>query len=121
MTRTEPRRGELWLVAFGAARRGEPGKTRPAIVISSERILAGLPDEPVVVVPLSSSVPPSPLRPEIGSESGLDRPSRAVCGSIRGIARSRLLRPLGVLPPATLAELDRALALVLGLDTQSKQ
>lgn len=42
MESTEPRRGEIWLVSLGAARAGEPGKNRPAIVISVDEILAGI-------------------------------------------------------------------------------
>jgi mRNA interferase MazF len=105
----------VWLVSFGAARPGEPGKNRPAIVVSADRIIAGSPQEPIVVVPLSSSVPPSSLRPEITDVEGVDRPSRAVCGGVRGVASSRLLRRLGVLPPGKLAEVERALARILGL------
>ncbi len=114
-TSTEPRRGEVWLVSFGASRAGEPGKNRPAIVVSADGIIAGSPQEPIVVVPLSSSVPPSALRPVLTDAEGVDRPSRAVCGAVRGVARSRLLRRLGALPPAKLAEIERALARVLGL------
>jgi mRNA interferase MazF len=112
---TEPRRGEVWLAALGSARPGEPGKHRPAVVISADRILAGTKGEPIVVVPLSSTMPPSVLRPEIKGVEGLERPSRAVCGAVRGLARSRLLQRLGALPPAALAEIERTLALVLGL------
>lgn len=127
---SEPRRGEVWLAALGAARSGEPGKHRPTIVVSADRIIAGTKGEPIVVVPLSSTVPPSALRPEITGVEGLERPSRAICGAVRGLARSRLLLRLGVLPPAAFAEIERTLALVLGLDdhlakpgvsTQSKQ
>jgi mRNA interferase MazF len=114
MASTEPRRGEVWLVSLGASRAGEPGKNRPAIVVSADQLASGSPNEPIVVVPLSSSVPPSALRPEVVAE-GVERPSRAVCGTVRGVARSRLLRKLGTLSPAKLAEVDRALALVLGL------
>jgi mRNA interferase MazF len=117
MASTDLRRGEVWLVALGASRRGEPGKTRPAILVSADRILAGLADEPVVVVPLSSSAPGSALRPDISdAEEGVERPSRALCGAVRGLARARLLRRLGAVTPGTLAEVDRALALVLALD-----
>ncbi|HUB36680.1 MAG TPA: type II toxin-antitoxin system PemK/MazF family toxin [Solirubrobacteraceae bacterium] len=112
---SEPRRGEVWLTAFGAARPGELGKHRPAIVVSVDRVLAGSPVEPIVVVPLSSSVPPSQLRPEIHFAAGLDRPSSAICGALRGVARSRLLERLGTLAPETLAEVERALILILGL------
>ncbi|MFI4993142.1 MAG: type II toxin-antitoxin system PemK/MazF family toxin [Solirubrobacterales bacterium] len=111
----EPRRGEVWLVSFGAARPGEPGKNRPAIIVSSDRIIAGSPQEPIVVVPLSSSFPPSALRPGITDAAGVDRPSRAICGAVRGVARSRLLRRLGELPPGKLAEVERALARILGM------
>jgi mRNA interferase MazF len=113
---TEPRRGEVWLAVLGAARPGELGKNRPAIVVSADRILAGTTGEPVVIVPLSSSAPPSALRPEVVGVEGLERPSSAICGAVRGLARSRLLRRLGVLTPATLAEVERALGLTLGLD-----
>jgi mRNA interferase MazF len=114
---SEPRRGEVWLAALGAARPGEPGKHRPAIVVSAVRGIAGAPRELIVVVPLSSSLPSSALRPEIAEVEGVDRHSRAICRAVRGVARSRLLQRLGTLTPATLAEVDRALALILELQS----
>jgi mRNA interferase MazF len=116
MASTEPRRGEVWLTAFGASRPGEPGKNRPAIIVSDDQLIAGSPIEPIVVVPLSSSVPPSALRPEVADVEGVERPSRAICGAVRGVAPSRLLRKLGVVRPATLCEVEQALTLVLGLE-----
>lgn len=112
---TEPRRGELWLVALGAGRRGEPAKHRPAIVISVDDILTGLESELVVVVPVSSSRAPSPLRPGITRADGVDVESVAICRGIRGITRSRLVRQLGTLTPQTMGELEHALALTLGI------
>ncbi len=86
-------------------------------MVSADSVLAGLLDEPIVVVPLSSSLRASPLRPEMhAGEDGVEQASRAVCGAVRGLARSRLLRRLGALTPASLAEVDRALALMLALD-----
>ncbi len=117
MASTEPRRGEVWLVSLGAARPGEPGKNRPAVVVSADRLTAGSSDDLIVVVPLSSLLSPSGLRPEVITGEGVERPSRAVCGAIRGIAHSRLLRRLGVLPTVRLAAIDRALAVVLNLPT----
>ncbi len=111
---TEPRRGEVWLASFGAARRGELGKNRPAIIVSADFIRVGTVADLIVVVPLSTSRTASVLRPELTGAEGLDRPSRAVCQSIRGVARSRLLRRLGVLTPAHFAEVERALGLILG-------
>lgn len=68
-----------------------------------------------MVVPLSSSSTPSVLRPKGEDVEGVDRPSRAICRAIRGVARSRLLRHLGTLTPDTLADVERALELILGL------
>lgn len=116
MASTEPRRGEVWLTSLGASRPGEPGKNRPVIVVSDNQVIAGSPREPIVVVPMSSSVPPSALRPEVADVEGIERPSRAICGAVRGVARSRLLRRLGAVRPATLDEVEQALMLVLGLE-----
>lgn len=106
----------MWLTSFGAARPGEPGKNRPAIVVSVDHLNAGTAADLIVLVPLSSSRGPSVLRPEIEDVEGVDRPSRAICRGVRGMARSRLLQRLGELTPAKLAEVERALALILGLD-----
>lgn len=113
---TDPRRGEIWLASLGAARRGEPGKNRPVLVLSSEELLIGDFGELIVVVPLSSSVAPSRLRPVIDSSSGIDDDSAAVCRAVRGIARSRLLRRLGKANAETIAEVETSLATVLSLD-----
>jgi mRNA interferase MazF len=115
MASAELGRGEVWLVSFGAARPGEPGKNRPAVIVSSDSLNTGTTADLVVVVPLSSSSAPSVLRPEVQDMDGVDRPSRVICRSVRGVARSRLLRRLGVLAPATLDEVERALALILDL------
>jgi mRNA interferase MazF len=111
----EPRRGDLWLVALGAARSGEPGKHRPAVIVSVDEILTGIDDELVVVVPVSSSRATTPLRPYVSPAEGVDIPSVAVCRSVRAVARSRLLERLGPLAPDTMRQVERALALILGI------
>jgi mRNA interferase MazF len=116
MASTEPRRGEVWLASFGAGRDGEPAKTRPAVVISVDELNADSgSSDLIVVVPLSSSRAPSPLRPEVLTDAGVDRDSRAICRAVRSVARSRLLDPLGAVDPGQLAEIERALSLILGL------
>ncbi|MBW0017669.1 MAG: type II toxin-antitoxin system PemK/MazF family toxin [Mycobacterium sp.] len=111
----EPRRGELWLVALGAARTGEPGKHRPAVVVSIEEILAGIDDELIVVVPVSSSLTHSPLRPHVSPAEGVDAESVAVCRGVRAVARRRLLERLGTLAPDTMHQIERGLSLILGI------
>lgn len=116
MASAEPRRGEIWLVSLGAARRGEPGKNRPAVVISVDDVAAGVVDELFVVVPISSSRAPSSLRPKVSPDEGIDGDSAAICRGVRSVARSRLLRPVGRLRPETLHEVEQALAMILGID-----
>jgi mRNA interferase MazF len=116
MASTEPRRGEIWLVSLGAAKKGEPGKNRPAIVVSVDEISTGLEDELFVVVPLSSSRALSPLRPEISPDEGVERPSVAVCRDVRAVARRRFLRPVGKVSPEALREVEKALAMIIGID-----
>jgi mRNA interferase MazF len=117
MASTEPRRGEIWLTSLGAARKDEPGKNRPAIVVSVDEISTGLPDELIVVVPLSSSRAPSPLRPRVSPEEGIERASVAVCRGVRAVARRRLLRGLGKAKAATLRDIEQALGMVLGIES----
>jgi mRNA interferase MazF len=111
----EPQRGELWLVALGAAGTGEAGKHRPAVVISSDELLTGIDDELIVVVPVSSSRTHNPLRPHLCRAEGVDTQSVAVCRGIRAVARSRLLKRLGTLAPDTMHRVEYALALILGI------
>ena len=111
----EPRRGELWLVAFGASRTGEPGKHRPAVIVSADEMLTGVEDELIVVVPVSSSRARTPLRPVISPDEGVDADSVAVCRGLRAVSRTRLLHRLGALNPETLRDIEDALVLVLGL------
>jgi mRNA interferase MazF len=113
---SEPRRGEIWLVSLGAARKGEPGKNRPAIIISVDEIAAGEEHELFVVVPVSSSRAPSLLRPRVSKQEGIDDDSAAICRGVRAVSRSRLLRRIGRLTPDTLRDVERALATILGID-----
>lgn len=115
MASTEPRRGEIWLVSLGASRKGEPGKNRPAIIVSVDELLTGDDEDLIVIVPLSSSRAGSLLRPIIPSDTGIDAESVAIPRAVRSVARRRLLRPLGKVSAATLEQVEGALETVLGL------
>ncbi|MBA3286697.1 MAG: type II toxin-antitoxin system PemK/MazF family toxin [Acidimicrobiia bacterium] len=111
-----PRRGEIWLVTLGAARAGEPGRTRPAVVVSVDELSSGSPADLIVVVPLSSSLAPSALRVEIALTTGVDRPSLAICRALRAVVASRFTRRIGAVEPVTIEQIEAALALILGID-----
>ncbi len=111
-----PRRGEVWLVALGAGRDGEPGKTRPAVVVSANELSTGIPEELIVVVPLSSSLAPSALRIDVAPDAGIERPSRAICKAVRAVVSSRFLCRIGSVDQVTMEQVEMALALILETD-----
>jgi mRNA interferase MazF len=111
-----PRRGDVWLAAFGAGRPDEPGKNRPAVVVSVDDVVASTDGELIVVVPTSSSRAGSSLQPPIVPAEGVDAPSVALCPAVRAVSRRRLLRPLGRANTETLAAIERSLAMLLALD-----
>lgn len=112
-------RSDVWLVALGARRAREPGKTRPAIVVSVDELNAGAPGELIIVVPLSSSLAPSALRIEIEPTTGIEHPSRAICRAVRAVVPPRLVRRIGSVDAATMEQIEVALALILGLDRRA--
>jgi len=101
---------------LGAGRAGEPGKTRPAVVVSSDHLTTGSPSELIIVVPVSSSRAPSALRVEVGAAAGLDRPSRAICRAVRAVVSSRLVRRIGHVDQSTMRQVQDALSVILELD-----
>lgn len=86
-------------------------------MVSVDEISTGLEDESIVVVPLSSSRAASPLRPEVSPEEGVERDSVAVCRGIGAVARKRLLHPVGRIRPHALHEVERALGMILGIES----
>ena len=113
-----PQRGEPWLLAVGATCAGEPGRHRPAVVVSVGEVNhTGIDDELIVVVPVSSSLADNPLRPHISRTEGADTESVAVCRGIRAVAHTCLperLSTLGAGHHAPNRTRERALALILG-------
>lgn len=110
------RQGEIWLVACGAGRPGEPTKHRPCVVVSCDFIQTNSSHDLISVVPLSSSRPANVLRPAVKAGSGLDRDSTAVCDAVRAFVRSRFLRRLGALPATEFAQIRQARAAIEGWD-----
>ncbi|MBK5233359.1 MAG: type II toxin-antitoxin system PemK/MazF family toxin [Thermoleophilia bacterium] len=116
MDSTEPSRGEIWLTSLGASRPGEPGKNRPAVILSVDDLFTGSDEDLVVVVPLSSSAAVTPLRPVVTPDEGVEEQSVAVCRAVRAVARRRLIRRIGVTGRGTIGEIEHSLTLILGLD-----
>lgn len=113
-------RGEIWQVDFNPARRSEASKSRPAVVVSNDRVNATalrLGRGVVTVVPVTSNVTtvyPFQVFFPAGA-TGLAVDSKAQAEQIRSVATERLRRRVGRVPPKELALLDDALRLHLDL------
>jgi mRNA interferase MazF len=60
--------------------------------------------------------PAAPLRPVVSPDEGVDTPGVAVCRSVRAVARGRLPERLGKLTPDAMRQVERALAMILGIE-----
>jgi mRNA interferase MazF len=113
-----PHRGEIWLVALGAARQGELGKTRPAIVVSVDDLQTGSAFDRITVVPVTTSPRQRSnlLQPAIPAGCGLTQDSVILCNAPRAIVPSRFVRRLGQLPVELMDAVMKARALIEGWD-----
>jgi mRNA interferase MazF len=91
-------------------------KARPALIVQND--IANR-HSPIAIVAAITSQCDAPLYPtEVlmqPSEGGLTIPSVALLNQIRSIDKGRLVRRLGILTPATMARVDRAMLISLGL------
>lgn len=100
------RRAEIWLVDLGMV-----AKNRPAVVLSveyrdHERAV-------VTYIPRTTSVRKPAL--EVPNEEQGFEPGAFDVQGIGGVPDVRLVRRLGVVPPSTLAEIERAVKAWLAL------
>jgi len=113
-----PRRGEVWLIALGAARKGEIGKTRPALVVSVDGLQLGTAFDRITVVPLSANPRQrsSFLQPVCPAGHGLDHDSVVLCDAPRAVVPSRFERYLGEVSDELLAQVVEARSFIEGWD-----
>lgn len=111
-----PKRGEIYYVRFDPAEGAEIQKTRPALILPNN--LGNRISPVTIVAAISSNVPtrPHPVRVLVSAkESGLPLDSAVVLNQIRTVDKIRLGRRLGSLSKATMAKVDQALQISLGL------
>ena len=106
-----PRRGEVWLVLFGASIDGEIQKSRPAVVLSNDTANALL--NRVQVVPISSQV--ARLYPAEAPVSLNGARRKAMADQITTASKRRLQRRMGTLSADDVAAIAQAVRLQLGL------
>ncbi len=94
---------------------GDFGKPRPALIIQSDYFDA---HPSITVLPVTSDLRDTPLfrilvRPTLAN--GLQRASQIMVDKAMTVAREKVGEPFGQLEPETLVEVDRCLALFLGI------
>lgn len=114
-------RGEIWLINLDPTIGAEINKTRPAVIVNDDGVGA-LPLR--VIVPITDwkeryAVAPWMVRVEPDQGNGLMKPSAADAFQIRSISQQRFTRRLGRLSSAQIYAVENALAMVLGISTNS--
>jgi mRNA interferase MazF len=114
------RRGDIHSVDLDPVRGSEASKRRPAVIVSNDsaNATAGRLGRGVItVVPVTSNVERVyPFQVLLrAADTGLDRDSKAHAEQLRSIAVERVGDRLGVVPNATMLDIDEAIRLHLGL------
>lgn len=114
------RRGQIVLVSFDPATGSETNKTRPAVVVGNNAANSAAmrsPRSTVTVVPVTSNITRVlPFQVLLSAEAtGLAHDSKAQAEQVRTIAVSRIVRPIGWVPPEVVAAIDEALRTHLSL------
>ena len=104
VTRTDVRRGEVYLVNLDPTRGDEIQKTRPCVVVSPDELNAHM--RTFIVAPMTSGGHAYPFRARCQFQR---RTGYVVLDQIRTIDRDRLVRRLGRLAPDTVDQSLRIL------------
>ncbi len=111
MNPADPRRGQVWWVAFDPALGGEIHKTRPAVVVSNDGANRAL--NRIQVVPLTSKT--ARVYPGQALVAIEGRQSKAMADQIGTVSKLRLRGYIDALDPADMAAVDRAIRTQLSL------
>jgi mRNA interferase MazF len=109
-------RGELYLVRKPGSL--DPRKQRVFVVVSRQALLDSR-FSTVICAPVYSKYDGLSTQVRVGTSDGLKTESSIHCDELVSLPKSALTRYAGSLKSDTLNEVDRALAIALGLDTQN--
>jgi len=111
-----PKRGDVVVVDFDPTIGAEIRKRRPALVIQND--IDNRHSPITIVAALTSKVLGERYPTEVvlqPPEGGLTSPSAVLLNQIRSVDKKRVVQRLGRLKPETMARVDRALRISLGL------
>ena len=110
-----PQRGEIWLLDLDPTRGHEQAGRRPALILTVDGFNAG-PAGLVMAIPVTKTIRPVPthviVRPP---EGGVKMECSILCEALRSVSKERLVIRWGRISPATLAEVEDRVRILLGL------
>jgi mRNA interferase MazF len=113
----QPKRGEIYLTALDPTLGREIQKTRPALIIQND--VSNRIADITIVAPITSTVrfPLNPVHVLLPADktTGLSVVSVALFNQIRAIDKLRLIKRIGSVDKGTLAKVDEAISISLGL------
>ncbi|MCA3148416.1 MAG: type II toxin-antitoxin system PemK/MazF family toxin [Burkholderiales bacterium] len=104
-------RGDLVTIAM----QGDFGKSRPALVIQADQFSQ---HSSATVLPITSTMVAAPLlrvAVQPSAENGLQKPSQVMVDKAMTVKREKIGSKLGRIDQAVLVEVDRCLAVFLGI------
>lgn len=104
-------RGDFVTVALP----GDFGKPRPALVIQADQFAAMATVTILLVTSTLINAPLLRVSVPVGPDSGLRKPSQVMIDKSMTVRRTRLGSPIGRIDAATLVEVERRLAVFLGI------
>lgn len=111
-----PKRGDVYVVDFDPARGSEIAKTRPALIIQND--IANRYSPVTIVAAFTSQFGEKRYPTEVlvqPPEGGLTTESAVLLNQLRTVDKIRLRRRLGAVTAVTMAKVDRALVISIGL------
>ncbi len=115
MRAREPDRGDIWSVSLDPTIGHEQAGTRPALVVSLDRLNHG-PADLAIVLPVTSHDKGQPIHVQVKPpEGGLSVRSFVKCEDIRSISKDRLKKFYGTVSPQTMDEVERRMRILLKL------
>ena len=114
MTAQACKRGEVWLVNFNPGRGSEQQGIRPAVIIQND--IGNQYSSTTIVAAVTTTIKRFPVTVVLNRrEGGLKEVSMVNLAQLLTIDRERLIKRLGSLPSERLIQMDRAIAISLGL------
>jgi mRNA interferase MazF len=111
-------RGEVWLATLDPTQGSEQAGTRP-VILFQESTLSEF-TTTIITIPLTSNLRraglPTCLQISSG-EGGLKQDSVALCHQLRVLDKARLIKKIGQLAPATIANLETIILFTLGYNS----